>query len=95
MSTVNISLPNDHITFVNHLVREHGFANRSELFRSLLRLVKKQPEILSTASTYPFVSPTTRSRSKIISQLKKTGKYSEKFLDEVATGLKDSSYFDK
>ena len=95
MSTVNISLPAEHISFVNRLVREHGFSNRSEFFRTILRLLKKQPEILNHASLYPFVPPKSRSRSEVILSLKKTGKYSKEFLKDIEEGLKDSSYFTK
>lgn len=93
MSTVNISLPSEHISLVNRMVREHGFANRSEFFRSLLRLLKKNPALIETAATYPFVSPKTRSSKAILLSLKKTGKYSKDFLSDIEEGLKDSTYF--
>ena len=40
-----------------------------------------------------FSPPPTRNRAKIISELKKTKRYNNKFLESLARGLKRSSYF--
>jgi len=40
-----------------------------------------------------FYPPPTRSRTKILSEFKKTGRYSRVFLASLASGLKRSSHF--
>ncbi|MEK7111021.1 MAG: ribbon-helix-helix domain-containing protein, partial [Patescibacteria group bacterium] len=66
MSTINISLPYEQVSFVDKLVADYGFANRSEFVRSLLRLITHKPELVETASTFPFITPQERSVKKIM-----------------------------
>lgn len=40
-----------------------------------------------------FSAPPTRDAKKIISELKKTGRYNQKFLESIKRGLARSSYF--
>jgi len=40
-----------------------------------------------------FEKPTEKNVKKIITEFKNTGNYSEKFLDSLKNGLKESSYF--
>lgn len=93
MSTVNISLPNDQISTIDVLIKQYGFANRSEFFRSLLRLVKNKPELIDKAATFPFVAPAEKSTAKIIKAFGKTRKYSPEFLKDLKEGLENSDYF--
>lgn len=46
MQTINISVTDDQRKFVDELVNTLGFANRSELIRTLIRKVKAIPAIL-------------------------------------------------
>lgn len=93
MSTVNLSLPADQVSFIDHLVMRYKFANRSELVRSLIRLVRREPMLIETAATFPFISPQERSAKAIISDFQKTKKYSKAFLRDLEDGLKSSDYF--
>lgn len=95
MSTINISLPAEQVNFIDSLTQQYGFANRSEFIRSLIRLIKHQPAIMSQASTFPFVLPSTKSASAIMTDFKATKKYSPSFLRDLKEGLQESSYFDK
>ncbi|MCL4389771.1 MAG: ribbon-helix-helix domain-containing protein [Patescibacteria group bacterium] len=46
MSTLNISVTDQQAVLVDRWVTTYGFANRSELFRAILRYVDQHPEIL-------------------------------------------------
>lgn len=93
MSTINISLPYEQVSFVDQLVIHYGFANRSEFVRSLLRLVTHRPELVETASMFPFVATKEKSVKKIMDGFQKTKKYSAAFLKDLEIGLSESSYF--
>lgn len=93
MTTVNISISQDQASFIDRLVSVHGFTNRSEFIRSLLRLIKIQPDILEKASVYPFVSPQEKSVKKVVSSFAATNKYSKDFLKDLKEGLSKSDYF--
>lgn len=93
MDTMNISVTSGQTQLVDSLTRNLDFANRSEFFRALLRLVERKPEILQTADELLLESPTTRSVSKIIRDMKTTGKYSSQFLTSLKRGLEESQYF--
>lgn len=91
MSTVNLSLPADQVSFIDQLVVRYKFANRSEFVRSLLRFIGREPHLLEQAAVFPFVSPKTSSVKTIMSDFQKTNKYSKAFLKDLKTGLKSSS----
>lgn len=93
MSTVSISLTNDQLKLIDKVSSLHGFANRSEFFRALIRLITKKPYIVEEASLLPFTAPQTRSKAKVVADFKKTGKYSADFLNDLEAGLTDSSHF--
>ncbi len=95
MSTINISLPLENVRMIDTFIARYGFANRSELFRSLIRLVSHKPALLQDAATFPFSSPQTRSKSTILKEFAQTKKYSKSFLKDLETGLSESSYFSK
>lgn len=54
MSVISISLPAKQVKQLDQLVKQHDFANRSELIRSVLRLLKHKPEVLHQADELPF-----------------------------------------
>jgi len=93
MSTINISLPYEQVGFVDKLVADYGFANRSEFVRSLLRLITHRPELVETASVFPFAAPQEKSVKKIMDGFRKTKKYSSAFLKDLRIGLSESNYF--
>jgi len=93
MSTMNISLPADHVTLVDRLVVQQGFANRSEFFRALIRLISRKPQIISDASIFPFDStPQNQSVREMMADFRATKKYSKAFLKDLEDGLNESSY---
>lgn len=94
MSTINISLPEEQVTFVDSWVKRFGFANRSELIRSLLRLARVKPTLLTDAATFPFVAtPPNQSARDVLADFRKTKKYSQTFLKDLEEGLKASNHF--
>jgi metal-responsive CopG/Arc/MetJ family transcriptional regulator len=93
MSTISLSLPTEQIDFMDKLMINYGFANRSEFVRSLVRLVIYKPAILQEAATFPFVIPQERSTKKILADFKATKKYSPAFLRDLKKGLRSSDYF--
>lgn len=95
MSTVNISLTSDQVKLVDHLTKALDFANRSEFFRALLRLLAHKPELLAKADEIVLEAPKTKSLSKIKSDLRVSGRYSPQFISSVAEGLSESGYFEK
>lgn len=95
MSTVNISLPEEQVNFVDKLVSAYGFANRSEFIRSVLRLLACKPELVESTCTFPFVVPKEKSVKKIIADFKATKKYSSGLIKDLGIGLKSSKYFKK
>lgn len=93
MTTVNISLTVEQVKLANKLTKKLGFANRSEFFRAILRRLMSQPDSLEEIRTWPFSSPSTKSKKEILGKFKKTGKYSPEFLKDLAEGLETSDYF--
>lgn len=93
MKTVNISLTEQQDKIVDEAVQSLGFANRSEFFRSLLRVFLKKPELISEADDFSMRGPDTKSAKVVLDSFKATGKYSKVFLKDLEKGLKNSSYF--
>lgn len=93
MATMNISILNEQTEFVDTIVNKHGFANRSEFFRSIIRLLKANPQLIHDAATVPFVQPAQKSVKAIMKDFKKQQKYSQEFLNDLETGLRESNYF--
>lgn len=94
MSTVNISLPSEQVSYLDSLIKQYGFGSRSELVRSLLRLVHSKPHIVEEAAIHPFVStPKNQSVKEMMIDFRKTGKYSNSFLKSLEAGLRRSKYF--
>lgn len=95
MGTINISLPQEQISLIDFFVKRYSFANRSEFVRSIIRLITNKPEVIDQAAIYPFVPPKTRSIKTILSDFRKTKKYSTAFLGDLKEGLKQSDYFER
>ncbi|OGG18914.1 hypothetical protein A3D78_05660 [Candidatus Gottesmanbacteria bacterium RIFCSPHIGHO2_02_FULL_39_14] len=93
MSTVNISIPQEQLNFIDKLVNNYGFANRSEFIRALIRLLAFKPELINQTALFPFSVPSSRSRVKIIADFRKSGKYSKSFIKDLEEGLKTSDFF--
>ena len=91
---MNISLPAKQAIFIDKLVDQYGFANRSEFIRSLIRLVSHKPELIQKAAVFPFMVPQQKSSQKIVADFAKTKKYSAEFLKDLKEGLQSSSYFE-
>ena len=66
---------------------------RREFIRSLLRLIIHQPELVETASTFPFVAPKEKSVKKIMDSFRKTKRCSAASLKDFKIGLSESNYF--
>lgn len=90
---MNISLPADQIAFIDNLVVDLGYANRSELMRSIVRFIKREPKVIAQAEIFPMKPPSTRSRSKILAGFQATGLYDKGFMKDLEDGLKRSEHF--
>lgn len=93
MTTINISITDDQAKFIDQTAKKFNFENRSELIRSFIRLFQFQPKLVEENLIFPFVEPSTRSRSEIYNALVETGQYSKGFLKDIKEGLKDSKDF--
>ena len=82
MTTVTISLPDNLAQQLDQAVARRGFATRSELVRSLLRQHLTEPS---------FESFTPQPLKTVKSELLKTNKYNQEFIESVTRGLKKSS----
>ena len=96
MRTINVNLTTQQARQVDQAAKQSGFANRSEFFRAILRYVFiHAPGILNKLDSVNFEQPPTRDPEYIISELKKSGRYNQKFIESISTGLKKSEYFKK
>lgn len=96
MRNININVTTEQAELIDKTAQQQGFANRSEFFRSLLRYVfLHSPQLLNKLDSVTFEEPPTKNANYIISELKKTGKYSRQFIDSMSVGLKQSEYFNK
>ncbi len=82
---MTISLPDTVASQVEHETRKKGFATRSEFIRSLLRRY--------FANELPLEPFTARPLDEIRGELAATGKYTEKFINSVVSGLSKSSFY--
>lgn len=94
MSTINISLPQEQVNFIDALVSRYGFANRSEFVRGIIRLLRQKPHVVDDVVSYPFIAaPKGQSVKEMMADFRKVGKYSPAFLKSLEEGLKRSRYF--
>ena len=89
MISVSLSLTKNHVKQIDKLSNKHGFANRSEFVRSLLRFVQNKPEVLAQSNVYPFqesetATQLTPKQDKILED-----KW-QKFLESEKTGTTNS-----
>ncbi len=91
MKTVNISLTTQQTQSIDEAVTKLGFANRSEFFRTLVRVFLNKPDVLE--QDWPMRSPSTKSAKEVLEGFRNTGKYSKAFLKSLEAGLKRSNYF--
>jgi hypothetical protein len=95
MTTVNISITDNQAKFIDKLAKDYNFDNRSELIRSFIRLFQFRPQLIDEVIGFPFNTPDTHSRSKVVASFKKTGQYSPEFLKDLENGLKNSKFFNQ
>jgi len=93
MSTINISLPSEQVVLIDSLVLQYGFANRSELVRSVFRLLRHEPAMLTQASTFPLLPPASKNGKEVLESFRESGKYSKAFMKDLEEGINDSGYF--
>ena len=86
MSTITISLPKSIAKQVDTETKQKGFATRSEFIRSLLRRYFTGELELEEFAKRPL--------SEIEDELKRTGKYSNAFIQSVMKGLTRSSLYE-
>jgi len=87
MTTMTISLPDQVAQKINIEARKKDFATRSEFIRNLLRDYFSKVEEFELEEFKPI--PLAQLRL----ELTKTGKYSQKFIDSVIDGFKESSVY--
>lgn len=93
MNSVNVSLTSEQVKLVDSLTSIYGYANRSEFFRAILRLVAQKPKVLRDSDELILESPDTKDSNKIIADMKATGLYNAKFLASLKRGMDESNYF--
>ena len=87
MTTLTISLPDKIAKEVDIETRRQGYATRSEFIRGLIRKYFSKAE----AITFEEFKPIPLGRLKL--ELARSGKYSEKFINSVVSGLSKSSVY--
>ena len=85
MATINISLPVSLTEQIESEVKNRSFSTRSEFFRELLRDYFSKPYKLEPFKKLPI--------SEIERDLRKTGKYNDRFIESLISGLKRSSVY--
>ncbi len=91
MQTVNISLPEKLAKKIDSVVTREGYASRSEFIRALVRfylLAEREEEI----KLLPFKKIPLKT---IETEMRKSGKYNNKFIKSVVRGLSRSSLYDQ
>lgn len=88
MYTINISLPKSLYQRVGQLIKDEGYASRSEFFRTLIRIYTAlRGERLELLEFIP------RPLSEMKNELRKTKKYNQEFINNIISGLKRSSIY--
>ena len=95
MSTVSLSLTDHQLSEIDRLSGVFGFENRSEFVRALLRATLSDEALLKKSVAFPFDVPDEKSVKRIVSEFKKTNRYSPEFLTDLKEGLEESKYFEK
>lgn len=92
---MNISLPADQIDFIDSLVSDLGYANRSELMRAIIRFLKREPKVVSRVEPLSLHSPVTKNGNEVLRAFCETGLYSKAFIKDLEEGINDSNYFSR
>ncbi len=87
MSTITISLPSHIAKQIDSEVKKEGFSTRSEFVRSLIRKYFGSKELI-------FEEFIPRPLEEIEQGFKKTGKYNERFIKNMVSGLSKSSFYE-
>ena len=69
MRTINISVTEEQKNFVDQLVNKLGFANRSELFRTMIRMVKANPKIVEEPKVVQLSPSAIKRYNKILDDI--------------------------
>ena len=69
MQTINISITDDQKGVVDQLVAQLGFANRSELFRTVLRKIKSSPQIIKEPDAIQLSPKAIKRYNKMIDDI--------------------------
>jgi len=85
MATFTISLPNSMAGQIDQATKSGGFATRSEFFRTLLRKYFSKSIQFKEFQSVPL--------DQLRSEMTKTGKYNDKFINSVIKGLARSSFY--
>lgn len=89
MSTVTISIPSQIAKKVDEEARKQGFSTRSEFIRSLLRRY-----FVEIREEFEFEEFKQIPLEQMKLELAQTGKYSEKFIESVIEGFRNSSAYE-
>jgi len=95
MSTINISLPTDHVKTIDAFIDRYGFANRSEFIpvsHSFGQVSADAPTGRSDVSVY---YPANTGKKCHFEGICANKKYSKALLKDMKIGLDESSYFAK
>jgi len=69
MRTINISVTEEQRNFVDQMVEKLGFANRSELFRTVIRMVKANPKVIEEPKVVQLSPKAIKRYNKIIDDI--------------------------
>jgi Arc/MetJ-type ribon-helix-helix transcriptional regulator len=69
MKTMNISVTEEQQKFIDTLVAKFGFANRSELFRTIIRRVKTNPEVVEEPKIVKLSPTADKGYAKMIDDI--------------------------
>jgi len=69
MRTINISVTEEQRNFVDQMVDKLGFANRSELFRTVIRIVKANPKVIEEPKVVQLSPKAIKRYNKIIDDI--------------------------
>ena len=84
MRTINISVTENQQEFVDSLVARLGFANRSEFFRTVIRRIKVNPEVIDEPKIIKLSPVASKRYDKMIEDVE-SGRVKTFKADNVAT----------
>lgn len=69
MRTINISVTEEQRNFVDQMVDKLGFANRSEFFRTIVRMIKANPKVIEEPKFVQLSPKAIKRYNKIIDDI--------------------------